>query len=45
MDILFWMGIFWAIGYLSFCSYKSGKHVGSVKGYNVGRRRGRRWRR
>ena len=39
MDNLFVLGILVLLGYWCF---RKGKHLGSVKGYHVGRRRGRR---
>ncbi len=39
MEILFGLTVLAAIAYWLF---KSGKHIGSHKGYNVGRSRGRR---
>ena len=42
MEVLLILGALIFIGY---ALYRSGKRVGSRKGYNVGFSRGRRWRR
>ena len=42
MDVLFWLAL---LGLIAWWFFKSGKKIGSRKGYNVGRSRGRRRRR
>ncbi len=44
MEILL-MGLAAIVGYIAWWSYDSGKREGSRKGYNIGRRHGRRRRR
>ena len=39
MELIMFLG---AIVLLGYCCYRKGKHIGSVKGFNVGRRRRRR---
>ena len=39
MDVLFFMAL---LGLVAWWAYKDGKRIGSIKGYNVGRRRRRR---